>query len=582
MSKLWLSDADNPLFISDIEVDEQVDATTKMLYKQGGTIASAILPLTVAGRWVGLASISWDTQREFMAQEKRVYRAIMGQLASVVDRTRQFERGELLSSIVDNHPDFIGVSTLEGKALYVNPSGLKLLGYAPDQEVSEMDVANFYTPTDAQRLLQEGVPTAMQSGGWADELTFITASGAVIPVEETIGINYDVDNHATSFSMTVRDISERKAAEEAIRTSQQLALSFQEKLTVLQEITTELSQLETLNDLTRKAIEMGHGRLSFDRLSIWLFDEQLTAMRGTFGTNSEGAIIDETDLFHPMSEYEEWFTNILHSRERRVVRESIDLYEGYDVAGQGWHVTALLMQEDRPLGYVAVDNLLNQRPLQPFEPDLITLFANTIASLVVNKQVQQAVSKQAQELQTVADLSRIATTILDVNELLQQVCDLTKERFNLYHTHIYLLSDDEQNLTLTTGAGEVGRQMAAEGRQIPLRQKQSLVARAARLREGVITHDVQAEPGFLPHPLLPKTRSELAMPLIAGEQVLGVLDIQASEANYFTDTDINIQSTLAAQIATAIQITASTTPHRNFMRASHCWKTSMDARVPFR
>lgn len=553
LSRLWLADAENPLFISDIEVDDRVDPMAKTLYKQGGAIATVIMPLVVVGRWVGLVIVSWNTQQEFTPQQRRIYRAIMGQLATVVDRTRQFERSELLSSIVENHPDLIGVGTLEGKALYVNPSGLKLMGYAPDYDVTQIDALTAFSPEDAQKLLEDGIPAAMTSGGWAAEANLITADGAIVPVEQTIGINYDVDGHATSFSMTMRDISERKAAEEAIRTSEQVARGFQEKLAVLQEITTELARLETLHDVLRQAIEMGRTRLGFDRLGIWTFDEDMMMMRGTFGTDSQGNLTDETHLSHPMSAYEEWFAGIRSSREHRLVREYTDLYEDYAVAGQGWQVTALLMQEGRPLGYVAVDNLLNQRPLQPYEPDLITLFANALASLIANKKVQQAVTKQARELQTVAELSRIATTILDVNELLQQVSDLTKEQFNLYHVHIYLMSQDEQYLTLTAGAGEVGRQMAAEGRQIPLRQKQSLVARAARLRQGVIANDARAEAGFLPHPLLPDTRSELATPLIAGEQVLGVLDIQASEANYFSETDINIQTTLAAQIATAIQ-----------------------------
>lgn len=553
MSAFWISDAENPLFISDVDVDPHVDEATRMAFKQTGAIAAALLPLTVVGRWVGLVVVNWGKQREFTAQEKRIYRAVMGQLATVVDRTRQFERSEMLSSIVENHPDFIGVGTLEGKGIYVNPSGLKMLGYPSNFDVSQLDTTTVYLPEDAQRLLQEGIPTALEKGGWSAEANVITVKGDIIPTEETIGINYDVDGHPTSFSMTMRDISERKAAEEAIRTSEQLARSFQEKLANLQEMTTELSRLETLPDVFQQAILMGHSRLGFDRLGIWTFDEDLLMMRGTFGTDKHGNLTDETHLSHPMSAYGDWFANIMASRERRMVNEYADLYEDYEVVGQGWHVMALLMQEDHPLGYIAVDNLLSQRPLQPFEPDLITLFANALASLIVNKQVQQAVTKQALELQTVADLSRIATTILDVNELLQQVSDLTKERFNLYHAHIYLVSQDEQYLSLVAGAGDVGRQMATEGRQISLRQKQSLVARAARLRQGVIANDVRAEASFLPHPLLPNTRSELATPLIAGEQVLGVLDIQASEVNYFTETDINIQTTLAAQIATAIQ-----------------------------
>jgi GAF domain-containing protein len=79
------------------------------------------------------------------------------------------------------------------------------------------------------------------------------------------------------------------------------------------------------------------------------------------------------------------------------------------------------------------------------------------------------------------------------------------------------------------------------------------VARAARERKGVIVNDVTQAPDFLPNPLLPDTRSELAVPMLAGGTLIGVFDIQSDQIGRFTDSDANIQTTLAAQIATAVQ-----------------------------
>jgi GAF domain-containing protein len=69
----------------------------------------------------------------------------------------------------------------------------------------------------------------------------------------------------------------------------------------------------------------------------------------------------------------------------------------------------------------------------------------------------------------------------------------------------------------------------------------------------VIVNDVHNEPGWLPNPLLPDTASELAVPLIVGDQLLGVLDVQSERLNAFTNEDANIQTTLASQVATALQ-----------------------------
>lgn len=167
--------------------------------------------------------------------------------------------------------------------------------------------------------------------------------------------------------------------------------------------------------------------------------------------------------------------------------------------------------------------------------------------------LEQRVAARTKDLATVAEVGTATATILETDKLLQAVVDLTKERFNLYHSHIYLLDEAGQNLVLAAGAGEPGRIMVAEGRSIPLAREQSLVARAAREQKGVTVNDVTQAPDFLPNPLLPNTRSELAVPMITSGNVIGVFDVQSDQVGRFTDSDINIQTTLAAQIATSIQ-----------------------------
>jgi PAS domain S-box-containing protein len=169
------------------------------------------------------------------------------------------------------------------------------------------------------------------------------------------------------------------------------------------------------------------------------------------------------------------------------------------------------------------------------------------------KVAEQTLSHRATALATVAQVSIDAATILNPDELLQQIVDLTKSRLGLYHAHIYLLNEATEELVLTAGADEVGRQMVAAGRRIPLAQAQSLVARAARTHQGVIVNDVTADPGFLPNPLLPDTRSEMATPMTIGSQLLGVLDVQSNEVDRFTDEDVRIHTILAAQAAVALQ-----------------------------
>ena len=207
---------------------------------------------------------------------------------------------------------------------------------------------------------------------------------------------------------------------------------------------------------------------------------------------------------------------------------------------------------NRVLGVLDVQqnttNSLKQEDVDSIQP-----IANQIAVAMQNIRQYENTQKIAADMNVVANVGIVVSTITETGNLLQEVVELSKASFNLYHAHIYMLNEAGDSLELAAGAGEVGRQMVAEKRSIPLASEQSLVARAARTREGVVVNDVTVALDFLPNPLLPDTRSEMAVPMIAADMVIGVLDVQSEIANRFTDVDISIQTTLASQVAVALQ-----------------------------
>lgn len=194
--------------------------------------------------------------------------------------------------------------------------------------------------------------------------------------------------------------------------------------------------------------------------------------------------------------------------------------------------------------------MISSRLLQ-YEDDMAII--STLVDITDRKKAEQLLIKRAAEMETVSQVSAFATSILEIDKLLQEMVDLTKVRFGLYHTHIYLLDNTGDLLNLTAGAGDVGRQMVAQKRTISLVQEQSLVAQAGRSQQGVIENDVRQNPAFLPNSLLPDTRAEMAVPMMVGDRLIGVLDVQANQANYFTQESIHVYTTLAAQIAVAYQ-----------------------------
>ena len=165
--------------------------------------------------------------------------------------------------------------------------------------------------------------------------------------------------------------------------------------------------------------------------------------------------------------------------------------------------------------------------------------------------LEQIAEARSFELETVVEVNQQIATILNVDRLLQDVVDLTKERFGFYHVHIYLLDEASNTLSIEAGAGHVGRQLASEAPKLALGNRDSIVSNAARQRRPQVINDTQASKLFSPNPALPDTRSEMALPLIARGRLLGVLDVQHDEEDYFSDEILKVLRVLANQIAVA-------------------------------
>ena len=95
--------------------------------------------------------------------------------------------------------------------------------------------------------------------------------------------------------------------------------------------------------------------------------------------------------------------------------------------------------------------------------------------------------------------------------------------------------------------------MVIEGWSLPLDEPSSIVCQSARERQPVVVGDVRSDPLYLQNPSLPYTLSELAIPLLVGSRLLGVFDVQSNVLNRFSEEDVRIYSTLAAQVAVALQ-----------------------------
>lgn len=169
------------------------------------------------------------------------------------------------------------------------------------------------------------------------------------------------------------------------------------------------------------------------------------------------------------------------------------------------------------------------------------------------ERARRQLDRRAAELETVAKVSTAAATILDPTTLLRTVVELTKYSFKLYHAHIYELHELTGELVLAAGVGKIGDTMLAERHTIAVDDPHSVVAKVAQTRNGMILSDTRSAPNYPYHPLLPEVRSELAVPMIVGDQLLGVFSVLSDVPNRFQEDDMRTFSTLALQTAVALR-----------------------------
>ena len=218
-----------------------------------------------------------------------------------------------------------------------------------------------------------------------------------------------------------------------------------------------------------------------------------------------------------------------------------------------------LKARDEMIGKLSVQGLTDE---DQESVELVNTVAERLSAHIENlrlfeetRQGQVELDKRARQLAAVAEITTASSKETDVQKMLESVVHLTQRKFGLYHAHVFIYDEEHDELKIRAcGYKEGDEHDGTHGTTtIPLNKEQSLVARAARTRKAVIVNNVFTEPGWLPNPLLPDTASELAVPLIVGDRVLGVLDVQSDRIDAFTEEDANIHATLASQVATALQ-----------------------------
>lgn len=188
------------------------------------------------------------------------------------------------------------------------------------------------------------------------------------------------------------------------------------------------------------------------------------------------------------------------------------------------------------------------------ELGIVTVQFNRMVSQLENLQttLEQQVAERTRQLMATNEVGRVAATSLDPEQLLERIVPLFHEQFGYYFAAIYLLDPSGKWAELKEATGEAGKVLKQNHHRLEIAGK-SMVGTAIRERTPRIAQNTSQEKQRFENPLLPYTRSEVALPLMVGERVLGALNVQSNKEADFGPHVIETMKSMAGQVALTLE-----------------------------
>jgi GAF domain-containing protein len=168
------------------------------------------------------------------------------------------------------------------------------------------------------------------------------------------------------------------------------------------------------------------------------------------------------------------------------------------------------------------------------------------------EKANQRNERRAKQFEAIAQVTRATASNQNLETLLPLLAQVISEQFGFYHSGIFLIDDNREYAVLTAASSVGGKRLLERGHKLRVGQI-GIVGVVAATGAPRIALDVGSDAAFFDNPALPDTRSELALPLRAVHEIIGVLDVQSTEEHAFQPEDIEILTTLADLVTVAIQ-----------------------------
>jgi phosphoserine phosphatase RsbU/P len=311
----------------------------------------------------------------------------------------------------------------------------------------------------------------------------------------------------------------------------------------LLEVADAVNRTLDLNTLLQRIAEMLKRVINYEIFAILLLNEKTQELRVRFQVGHPPEVAERIRI-----KVGQGVTGQAVQRRETVLVNDVAAEENFInfTPGVRSELAAPLIAKNKVIGVIDVE-AAQPGAFTEEHKRLLTLFASRIAVGIENARLYTRVSRQARQLTLLTEISRELTSILNVDQLLKRIADLVTRIID-YQMFSILLLDPTGTLLQHRFSLRFNESVKLK-HEIPLGV--GLVGYAALHKQAVLVPDVSKDPRYIK--ANPETRSELCIPLIYKDKVIGVLDIEHTRRGYFTEDHVSTMTTLAAQVAIAIE-----------------------------
>ncbi len=223
----------------------------------------------------------------------------------------------------------------------------------------------------------------------------------------------------------------RKALENSDLTIREFSAqeqAFSALLTELHEITMALSKVNSLDEVYHLAVESGISRLQIDRMAIFIMDREKDTYVGTYGTDEQGNVVDESYFQNKIPNVPFVQQALKHKDHLSIWEDTSILHDSVEI-GRGWNALIALWHGDETIGWIACDNLINKKPLPEYQKEILILLSSTLGQMIMTKQAEEEVIQLNKDLEfrvreRTAELAEAYRSLAQANTALEEMSSM--------------------------------------------------------------------------------------------------------------------------------------------------------------